>query len=142
MRHLDTDGGEEVWKVELGRFSALDFDVDASSRSSSDQSASGPESNSYEDVSEQGDRVAGGRRRGAAAAAASVGSKEKKQGVTSILGGRKTPFNFDSGFGDNRHSARGSQESLVEHEEDFDHARFRGFPSVAFGEVSLPLLFT
>ena len=28
-QHLDSDGVDEVWKVKLGRLSALDFDIDA-----------------------------------------------------------------------------------------------------------------
>mmetsp|Transcript_12715 Transcript_12715/g.27413 ORF Transcript_12715/g.27413 Transcript_12715/m.27413 type:complete len:1617 (+) Transcript_12715:83-4933(+) len=135
VRHLNTDGGEEVWKVELGRFSALDFDVDTSSRGGGGRNAGGQEASGDDDDLEQVDPIVGGRRRGAAAAAASVVSKDKKKGVPPILGGRKkTSFDFDSGFEGNRDYAGDSEESLFEHEDDFDHAHFRGFPSVAFGE--------
>jgi len=135
VRHLNTDGGEEVWKVELGRFSALDFDVDTISRGGSGRNAGGREANGDDDDLEQVDPIVGGRRRGAAAAAASVVSKDKKKGVPPILGGRKkTSFDFDSGFEGNRDYAGDSEESLFEHEDDFDHTHFRAFPSVAFGE--------
>mmetsp|Transcript_40719 Transcript_40719/g.73428 ORF Transcript_40719/g.73428 Transcript_40719/m.73428 type:complete len:1560 (-) Transcript_40719:951-5630(-) len=153
VRNLDTDGGDEVWKVEVGRFSALDFDVDAgNNRGSGGRSSGGPmggqdTSSSDDDIlggdaAAGGDHVVGGRRRGAAAAAASVGSKDKKKGVPPILGGRKKTslHDFDSGFEGDRH---GRKESLFEHnEDDFEHDQslFRGFPSIAFGEDGTSLM--
>ena len=149
VRNLDTDGGDEVWKVEVGRFSALDFDVDAgNNRGGGGRSSGGQDTSSSDDdilggdAAAGGDHVVGGRRRGAAAAAASVGSKDKKKGVPPILGGRKKTslHDFDSGFEGDRHPGGGRKESLFEHnEDDFEHDQslFRGFPSIAFGEVSL-----
>mmetsp|Transcript_43045 Transcript_43045/g.90424 ORF Transcript_43045/g.90424 Transcript_43045/m.90424 type:complete len:1541 (-) Transcript_43045:49-4671(-) len=145
VRHLDTDGGEEVWKVELGRFSALDFDVDAAS---SHRGGSAHDGSTGDD--DDGDGLggktphAGGSPRGAAAAAASVGSKkDKKKGVPPLLGGRKKTslHDFDSyGFGNDRQSDDW-KESMFDHtEDDFDHDLFRGFPSVAFGEDGTSLM--
>ena len=141
VRHLDTDGGEEVWKVELGRFSALDFDVsDSSSRDDSHDNSS---HDTAEDMFENESPPVGfgGRRRGAAATAATVNTKDKKKSaVPPILGGRKrtSMHDFESDFREDIGSDVPSNENLFgHHEDDFDHSSFRGFPSIAFGEVSL-----
>ncbi|KAL7554385.1 hypothetical protein ACHAWF_017830 [Thalassiosira exigua] len=148
VRHLNTEGGEEVWKVELGRFSALDFDVDAAGGGRSGGGATppgrrgaGPDAHEDDDVlggdamAAGGDHVVGGRRRGAAAVAA---SEKKKGGVPPILGGRRkgSLHDFDSVFGDDAHGGGGKDCLFGHHEDDFvhDHSHFRGFPSVAFGE--------
>lgn len=148
VRNLETDGGDEVWKVELGRFSALDFDVDSKSRRGSSRSGGGQGMNgrddddTWDEPDEDSIHVVGGRRRGAAATAASVDSKEKKSGagVPPILGDKK-----NSGFRhDHQHTGGGRKEGLFEHDEDdfdHDHSHFRGFPSIAFGEVSSYLTF-
>mmetsp|Transcript_4749 Transcript_4749/g.10776 ORF Transcript_4749/g.10776 Transcript_4749/m.10776 type:complete len:1553 (+) Transcript_4749:165-4823(+) len=153
VRHLDTDGGDEVWKVELGRFSALDFDVGANSRSgnSGGRSSAGQETSSDDDMfgggetAAGGDHVVGGRRRGAAAAAATAASKDKKKpSVPPILGGRKKTslHDFDSGYGGDHQHTGGRKESLFDKDEfDHDHsAHFRGFPSIAFGEDGTSLM--
>ena len=128
VRHLDTDGGIDVWKVELGRFSALDFDLDSGSQNGQQETSRHTEDNAMFDS----DSAAGvgGRRRGAAAAAASLNDK-KKSSVPPILGRKKTSLHdFESDFSDERH-----KENVFD---DFDHDHsFRGFPSIAFGEVSL-----
>ena len=142
VRHLDTDGGEEVWKVELGRFSALDFDVaDSSSRGDSRDTSS--DDNADDDMFENESPPFGfgGRRRGAAATAATVNAKDKKKStVPPILGGRKktSMHDFESDFREDIGSDVPPNENLFGHHEDeFDHSSFRGFPSIAFGEVSL-----
>ena len=140
VRHLDTDGGEEVWKVELGRFSALDFDVaDSSSRDDRDTSSDDTAEDMFENESPP--VGVGGRRRGAAATAASVNTKDKKKStVPPILGGRKrtSMHDFESDFREDIGSDLPPDENLFGHREDeFDHSSFRGFPSIAFGEVSL-----
>jgi len=140
VRHLDTDGGEEVWKVELGRFSALDFDVaDSSSRDDRDTSSDDTADDMFENESPP--PGVGGRRRGAAATAATVNTKDKKKStVPPILGGRKrtSMHDFESDFREDIGSDVPPNENLFGHHEDeFDHSSFRGFPSIAFGEVSL-----
>jgi len=140
VRHLDTDGGEEVWKVELGRFSALDFDVaDSSSRDDRDTSSDDTAEDMFENESPP--PGVGGRRRGAAATAATVNTKDKKKStVPPILGGRKrtSMHDFESDFREDIGSNVPPNENLFGHHEDeFDHSSFRGFPSIAFGEVSL-----
>jgi len=140
VRHLDTDGGEEVWKVELGRFSALDFDVaDSSSRDDRDTSSDDTAEDMFENESPP--VGVGGRRRGAAATAATVNTKDKKKStVPPILSGRKrtSMHDFESDFKEDIGSDVPPNENLFGHHEDeFDHSSFRGFPSIAFGEVSL-----
>lgn len=145
VRHLETDGGEEVWKVELGRFSALDFDVDSDNQ---DNSSSGASSNDEDIFSSEPPPVTGGKRRGAAATAAAVNSNDKKSSVPPILGvgGRKKSslHDFESDNRDERHTSDNRKEHLFHHEDSFehDHHTFRGFPSIAFGEVSLSHLLT
>ena len=130
VRHLNTDGGGEVWKVELGRFSALDFDVDAHERGGN----RGTEEEEDEMYEREEDHVVGGSRRGTAAAAAAANLNGKEKKTSPILGGTR------------KHGALHEQkehrpESKMFHEDDFDdHSHFRGFPSVAFGEVRLSLL--
>lgn len=125
VRHLNTDGGGEVWKVELGRFSALDFDVDAHDRGGNRAT----EEEEYDDLDEREDaHVVGGSRRGSAAAAANLNRKNKK--TSPILGGTRK-------HGALHEHKEHLHESKMFHEDDFnDHSHFRGFPSVAFGEVS------
>ena len=125
VRHLDTDGGNDVWKVELGRFSALDFDLDSGSQSGQQETSSAKDDTMFD-----GGPAAGVGSRRAAAAAASVNDK-KKSSVPPILGRKKTSLHdFESDFSDERH-----KENVFD---DFDHDHsFRGFPSIAFGEVSL-----
>lgn len=123
VRHLDTDGGGEVWKVEVGRFSALDFDGDAHHQS-------GDHAGTRIDDAMEDSVVAGGRRRGAAATAAAIGMKHKNRSdLPPILGGARKKFSshkeepeFDSHF--NYHDS-------FNHE----HPNFREFPSISFGEV-------
>ena len=118
VRHLDAEGGGEVWKVELGKFSALDFDVDAHRRSEEE-----------EDVGED-PVVVGGRGRGAAAAAARAGVKEKQRGkMPPILGGRRKKFG--SSFQED------AEFESDEFEFNYEYSNSRAFPSIAFGEVSL-----
>lgn len=138
VRQLDTEGGEQVMKVELGKFSALDFDVDVSS---GDASSSGHPSNDDDDVNvgEGSDHFVGGRRRGAAAEAAS--KEKRKSGVPPILGRRNkaTLHDFDSDFGHDGEGTAG-EGSLVHDHDDFEHdpSQFRVFPSIALSEVSVP----
>lgn len=124
VRHLDTDGGGEVWKVEVGRFSPLDFDGDAHHQSNAHPSAH------IDDVMEDS-VVAGGRRRGAAAAAAAIGTKNKhRSDLPPILGGARKKFSShkdEPDFESDRFNYRDS----FNHE----HTNFRAFPSIAFGEV-------
>lgn len=125
VRHLDTAGGEEVWKVELGKFSALDFDVDAH------------RSHEGEEDHYAADNVVGGRRRGAAATAATTPRDKKRSTLPPILGERKGHNSFrddHSFFG--KDTEFGENEFQQQHGDDFDHdhSSLRGFPSVAFGE--------
>ena len=122
VRHLNTDGGDEVWKVELGRFSALDFDVDAHSQTVADEMDGRDE-----------EHVVGSASRGTAATAANISRKDKK--TSPILSGTRKHGVLHDNKDDHR-------ESKMFHEDGFDeHSHFRGFPSVAFGEVSLFSLF-
>ena len=110
LRQLDTEGGDEEWKVKLGKFSALDFDIESSTDSAS---------------------AAGSKSRGAAAAAAT--QEKKKANVPPILAGREKASYHG------QHAAPGEKENLFEHddEDEFrDHTHFRAFPSISFGEVS------
>ncbi|KAL9181430.1 hypothetical protein ACHAXT_010235 [Thalassiosira profunda] len=140
VRQLDTEGGEQVMKVELGKFSALDFDVDVSS---GDASSSGHPSNDDDDVSggEGSDHFVGGRRRGAAAEAAS--KEKRKSGVPPILGRRKKAslHDFDSDF---EHDGEGtaSEGSFGHDHDDFEHdpSQFRVFPSIALSEDGTSLM--
>jgi outer membrane protein assembly factor BamB len=136
VRHTDTDEGKEVWKVELGMFSAL----------VTPQSGGVQGVNSDDDVfagerSTGGVHVGSGRKRGVAAMAASLDSEDKKRsGVSPILGRKKTSLLEldDAVFGDSRH-AGGRKESLFDNRDDddnHDHS-FRGLPSIAFGKVSV-----
>jgi len=151
VKHLDTDGGGEVWKVELGQFSALDFDLDVNSRGSSGRSSASHETSSDHDDTffgsgdpSGGEHIVGGRRRGAAAAAASVDSndKKKKSSMPPILGRKKTSLHdFDTGFGYDQHTGGKKDKTFDEDEFDHDHsAQFRGFPSIAFGEDGTSLM--
>lgn len=124
VRHLNTDGGGEVWKVELGRFSALDFDVDAHDRGGN----RGTEEE-YDDMDErEEDHIVGGSRRGSAAAAANLNRKDKK--TSPILGGTRKHGAF------HEHKEHHQESKMFEDDDFDDHSHFRGFPSVAFGEVS------
>lgn len=117
VRHLDTDGGDEVWKVELGRFSALDFDIDAHRHNHDEDEMDDPV-------------VVGGRGRGAAAAAAATKEKQKAKMPPILGGGSKHKFGSfkdEPDFEDN------------EFEFKYEHSNFRAFPSIAFGEVRFVL---
>eukprot|EP00577_Skeletonema_sp_RCC1716_P003726 CAMPEP_0113376890 /NCGR_PEP_ID=MMETSP0013_2-20120614/2867_1 /TAXON_ID=2843 ORGANISM="Skeletonema costatum, Strain 1716" /NCGR_SAMPLE_ID=MMETSP0013_2 /ASSEMBLY_ACC=CAM_ASM_000158 /LENGTH=1455 /DNA_ID=CAMNT_0000258995 /DNA_START=108 /DNA_END=4475 /DNA_ORIENTATION=+ /assembly_acc=CAM_ASM_000158 len=128
VRHLNTEGGGEVWKVELGRFSALDFDVDAHDRGGNRGSEEEDEMDEREE-----DRVVGGSRRGtAAAAAANLNRKDQK--TSPILGGTRK----HGALHEHKEHHHGSK---MFDEDDFDdHSHFRGFPSVAFGEDGTTLM--
>lgn len=116
-RHLDTDGGDEVWKVELGRFSALDFDIDAH----------------QQNMDEDNDDpiVVGGTGRGAAAAAATKDIKDKQRAkIPPILAGRSKKFG----------SVRDDSAEFESDDFAFNYEQssmYRSFPSIAFGEVRL-----
>ena len=150
VRHLDTDGGEELWKVELGKFSALDFDVDAHHRRNSDESEKNDFMNGEEDG--RGHHNINKRRRGAAAAAASLDNKDKKRGVSPLLGPKRTHSSLrdnDSFFGDTgffgddfeQQHDDDRKESLFD-EDDIvhDHSQFLGLPSIAFGEDGISIM--
>jgi hypothetical protein len=136
VRHTDTDGGKDVWKVDLGMFSALVTPPRGGVQ----------ETNSDENVvsgerSTGGMHVGGGRKRGVAAIAASVDSQDRKKGGVPPILRRKKSSSLeldDSVFGDSRH-AGDRKESLFDHrEDDVDHDHsFRGLPSIAFGKVSV-----
>ena len=127
VRHLNTDGGGEVWKVELGRFSALDF-VGAHDRG-------GGSEEENENMNERDeDHVVGGSRRGAAAAAAAANLSRKDKKTSPILGGTRKQGTFHE-HNEHHHGGNFFQEDVFD-----DHSHFRGFPSVAFGEVSFALL--
>ena len=125
VRHLDAEGGGEVWKVELGKFSALDFDVDAHRRR-------GEEEEDEDDIVGEDTVVRGGSRgRGAAAAAARAGGKEKQRGkMPPILGGGGGRKKFGSSFQDD------AEFESDEFEFTYEYSNSRAFPSIAFGEVS------
>ena len=115
VKHLDTDGGDEVWKVELGRYSALDFDINAHPQNK----------HSVDDDIMEDPIVVGGR--GRAATAAGVTEKQRTNLPPILGGGRKKLGSF-------------RDESEFENHEfefNYEHTNFRAFPSVAFGEVSL-----
>jgi hypothetical protein len=127
VRESDIDGGEEVFKVELGKFSALDFDVDAHDRGSEEEN----EMNEREE-----DHVVGGSRRGTAAAAAAANLSRKDKKTSPILGGTRKHGALHEHKG-HHHGGKMFQEDDFD---DFDdHPHFRGFPSVALGEVSFVL---
>jgi hypothetical protein len=122
VRHFDADGGEEVWKVEVGRFSALDFDADAH-QSSADRD---------QDEMTEDPVVIGGRRRGAAATAASIGKDKQRSDFSPILGGG----NGRNKFGSFRHEPEFESDDFNYHDTfNYEQSNFRAFPSVAFGEV-------
>jgi hypothetical protein len=119
VRQLDTDSGDEVWKVELGRFSALDFDIDAHRQNNHDMN---------DDDATDDPIVGGGRGRGAAAAAASSLKDKQKSNMPPILGGGKKKF------GSYRDEPEFKSDGF---EFNYEHSNFRAFPSIAFGEVSV-----
>ena len=116
VRHMDTDQGKEIWKVELGIFSP----------SVTPQSGGVKDTGNDDDLlaterSARGVQVGGKRKRGAAAMAAFADSQDKKKSrVQPILGKKKTPLlEFDDS------AIRDSQQT-------------RGrLPPIAFGKVSV-----
>mmetsp|Transcript_30246 Transcript_30246/g.62949 ORF Transcript_30246/g.62949 Transcript_30246/m.62949 type:complete len:1596 (+) Transcript_30246:455-5242(+) len=139
VRHLDTSGGGEVWKVELGKFSALDFDVDAHNQGS-DYAEEDKFAENFKEDRER--RSVNTRRRTAAAEAASLDKKEKKKTVAPILGGTRKHNSIvdESKFSGNNYEQHynNSRKETLFHGDDFhfesDHPQFREFPSIAFGE--------
>ncbi|KAL3795640.1 hypothetical protein HJC23_002047 [Cyclotella cryptica] len=129
VRHLDTDGGGEVWKVEVGRFSALDFDVDSHHQSNS-------HSGSHTDDTTEDSVVVGGRRRGAAATAAAIGMKDKhRSDLPPILSGPRKKFSS------HKDDPEFESEHLNYHDTfNHEHSNFRAFPSIAFGEDGTSIL--
>lgn len=109
VRHTDIDGGKDVWKVDLGMFSAL--------------------------VTPPGRK----RGVAAIAASVDSQDRKKGGVPPILRRKKSSSLELDdSVFGDSRH-AGDRKESLFDHrEDDVDHDHsFRGLPSIAFGKVSV-----
>jgi len=128
VRNLDTDDGRDLWKLELGKFSALDFDVDAHNRG---RNRDRDEENEMKEREE--DSAVGVPRRGTAAGAASANLSRKDEKTSPVLGGTRKHGALHE-HKEHHHGGKMFQE------DDFDdHSHSRGLPSIAFGEVSFVL---